>query len=347
GTEIFTINNREVDSLIRFLVDKIPNDGYGDGWSRYVLERSFRYYYHLFFGQPQYFDLKIRNKDAIEEVVTVPGRLEKERSRILKERYPDKVLPESVISLRYDDETASALLKITRFDNWKIGKKKYKFLKVLKKKMKDILKADVKNVILDVGDRGGGNELWGLELLSYFLAEPYTAYKAVEFKTLDYNISKKYSNTSSIAYGLAKLYLNVDEADSTLNQQNYRGLKPYPPKKKRFTGNLYLLVGGATASATSDFAAWMDALALATIIGTETGGSYLGNTSNWEFLITLPNTKLRLQLPLARYLTNVENTGLGRGVIPAYVVPTTLHDKLNDIDTQLNFTLQLIREKAN
>ncbi|MEM9981324.1 MAG: S41 family peptidase, partial [Bacteroidota bacterium] len=247
GTEILMINNRDVDSLIRFLIDKIPNDGYGDGWSRYALERSFRYYYHLFFGQPKYFDLKTRNKDAIEEVVAIPGRLEKERSRILKERYPDKTLPEPVISLRYDDETESALLSITRFENWKIGKKKYKFLK---KKMKDILKVDVKNVILDVGDRGGGNELWGLEILSYFLEKPYTAYKAVEFKTLDYDISKKYSNTSSLAYGLAKLYLNVSKADSTLNQQNYRGLKPYPPKKKRFTGNLYLLVSGATASAT-------------------------------------------------------------------------------------------------
>ncbi|MEM6360708.1 MAG: S41 family peptidase [Bacteroidota bacterium] len=124
-------------------------------------------------------------------------------------------------------------------------------------------------------------------------------------------------------------------------------MKPYPPRKQQFKGNLYLLIGGSTASATSDFAAWVKELDLATIVGTETGGSYLGNTSNWEFMIELPQTKLRLHLPLARYLINGETKELGRGVIPDYIVPTTTQDKLNDIDTQLKYTLQLIRNNTS
>ena len=116
------------------------------------------------------------------------------------------------------------------------------------------------------------------------------------------------------------------------------------PKKERFTGNVYLLVGGATASATSDFASWVDELNLATIIGTETGGSYAGNTSNWEFEVELPNSKFRLNLPLARYLNNVTEKELGRGVIPSYIVPSSINDKLNDIDTQLNYTLDLVKD---
>ena len=345
GAEIIAINNREASSLIPFLVNKIPNDGYGDSWSRYALERSFRYYYHVFFGQPDYFQIRIRDKNGSERNVTVPGRLEKERYQVLKNRYPHSIDDEPVISLRFHNETNSAILKITRFDNWKIGKKKYRFKKVIKRKMKEILASDVANLIIDVGDRGGGNELWGLEILSYFLKEPFTAYRAVEFKTLDYNVSKKYSNTSWAEFNLIKLLLNFEQPGSTLNWKNYRGVKPYPPKKHTFNNDVYLLIGGSTASATSDFAAWVDELNLATIVGTETGGSYLGNTSNWEFTVVLPNTQLKLQLPLARYLTNVEHEELGRGVIPAYTVPTTIHDKLNDIDTQLNYTLQLIKKK--
>ncbi len=99
-----------------------------------------------------------------------------------------------------------------------------------------------------------------------------------------------------------------------------RVLGTVQPASERFTGNIFLLVGRSTASATSDFAAWMHSLGLATIIGEETGGNYYGNTSNWEFNITLPNTKIRLLLPLARYLTNVKpDIPLGRGIIPDHL----------------------------
>jgi len=347
GTEIISINDQKVSYLIPFLVDKISNDGYGDNWSRYVLERSFRYYYHVFIEEPARFKITFKDTNGNEGMATVPGCLEKERVNIIKERYPDVELQEPVISLKFDDYTNSAILRITRLDNWKIDGKKYKFRKTLKKKMKEILASGVSNLILDIGDHGGGNELWGLELLSYFLKKPYTAYKAVEFKTLDYKISKKYSNTSWLEYNLVKLFLHFERSDSTLHWKNYRGAKPYPPGKHGFNGDAYLLVGGSAASATSDFAAWVKELGVATIVGTETGGSYLGNTSNWELTIELPNTHIKLHLPLARYLTNVEieKEEPGRGVVPDHIVPTTIFDKLNNVDTQLNYVLNLILSK--
>ncbi|MEM1135281.1 MAG: S41 family peptidase [Bacteroidota bacterium] len=345
GTEIMAVNGKTASYLVPFFVDKISNDGFGDHWSRYALETSFRYYLHIFFGESTSFQLTFKDDKGNKRTTSVPSRSEKERFKILQKRYPHSAEPEHVISLKFHEETKSAILKITRFDNWKIKGKKYKFRKVLKKKMNELVASNVSNLILDVGDRGGGNELWGLDLLSYFLKEPYKAYKAVEFKTLDYSISKKYSNTSWFEYNLLKLLLNFERSDSTWNWKNYRGLKPYTPKKNGFHGNIYLLVSGATASATSDFAAWVDELKLVTIVGTETGGSYLGNTSNWEFTVELPNTQLRLLLPLARYLTNVEERALGRGIIPNHIVPSTIQDKLGNVDTQLNYVLNIIKKK--
>ncbi|MEO0554184.1 MAG: S41 family peptidase [Bacteroidota bacterium] len=346
GVAITSINGQETSLLIRFLTERIPNDGFGDHWSRYVLERSFRYFYHVLLGASESFEITLKNAGGKEWAATAPGRLEKERSKIIRERYPNSVLEDPVISLKFDEQTNSAILRVTRFDNWKIGKKKYKFRKVLKEKMKEVLASEVANLVLDVGDHGGGNELWGLELLSYFLDEPYTAYQAVEFKTFNYDISKKYSSTSWLEMNLVKLILNFEKSDSTINLKNYKGVKPYPPRKQQFKGNLYLLIGGSTASATSDFASWVKELDLATIVGTETGGSHLGNTSNWEFMVELPNTKLRLHLPLARYIINDQMKELGRGVIPDYIVPTTTLDKLNNVDAQLNYALELIRNKT-
>lgn len=344
GAEIVSVNNTSVANLMDYLVDKIPNDGYGKEWSRYALERSFRYYYYIFYGGHETYNLTIRDLDNSEFSVIVPGRLEKERTAIQQDRYGTSIDP--VISLSFNDKMETAILRITRFGNWSENGKKYKFRKVLRQKLKELLDSNVSHLVLDVGDRGGGNELWGLELLSYFIDEPFTGYQAIEFKTLDYNIAKKYSNTSWFEYTLVKMLLNFEQSDSTYYLKNYKGLKPYLPKKQRFAGGIYLLVSGSTASATSDFAAWMDDLGLATIVGTETGGGYLGNTSNWEFIITLPNTHLRVHIPLARYLNNVKPAGThGRGVIPDHIVPTPIEDKLSDKDTQLNYVLDIIGER--
>lgn len=345
ASEIISINDQRVSELIPYMVDRIPNDGFGDGWSRYALERSFRYYYQVLIKDTEAFQLKLVDAQGFRRTASVPGRLEKERNQIIRERYPETELEEPVITLNFDEETRTAVLRVTRLGHWKIGDEKYKFKKVAREKMKQILDRNVENVIIDMGDRGGGNELLGLELLTYFMKAPYTPYKAVEFKTKKFDVARKYSTTSWLEYNLLSLYLRFEKGDSTQNWKNYRGLKPYKPRKNRFEGDVYLIVGGSTASATSDFAAFFEELELGPIIGTETGGSYLGNTSNWEFPIVLPNTKLRLALPLARYLTNVKPGESGRGIVPDHIVPTSIDDKLNDVDAQLNFTLDLIRRK--
>ena len=104
-----------------------------------------------------------------------------------------------------------------------------------------------------------------------------------------------------------------------------------------------MITSGVTASATSDFASIVRSLNLATFVGEETGGSYLGNTSKWEFDIVLPNTKKIAHIPLARYFINTqEYAPVGRGVIPDFPVNPKIEDLINGVDTQLEYTRQLI-----
>jgi hypothetical protein len=102
-----------------------------------------------------------------------------------------------------------------------------------------------------------------------------------------------------------------------------------------------------TASATSDFAALAHSMKLATFIGEETGGSYLGNTSNFEFPLILPNTKLFANIPLARYWNYIEAPQqFGRGVFPDYEVVPGIEDILSGRDSQLEFALRLIENNG-
>lgn len=123
-------------------------------------------------------------------------------------------------------------------------------------------------------------------------------------------------------------------------------MKPTKPNSLHFDGDIYLLTSGSTASATSDFVAWAYQLQPGTLIGEETGGGYLGNTSNWEFTVTLPHSKARLALPLARYFNNVDGGVFGRGIIPDHQVQPTIEDHLNGRDPQLEYALDLIQNKS-
>jgi len=82
-----------------------------------------------------------------------------------------------------------------------------------------------------------------------------------------------------------------------------------------------------------------------TFVGEETGGSYIGNTSNYSFLVTLPNTKIKVNIPIARYQTNVTpNNNFGRGTIPDHKIQYTVDDIIQRIDKEMDAVLTLIKD---
>lgn len=120
----------------------------------------------------------------------------------------------------------------------------------------------------------------------------------------------------------------------------------HAPSKRPFMGDISVIINRGSFSTTSDFAALTHFNDRATFVGEETGGSYAGNTSNFTFLMTLPNTKIRINIPVARYQTNVTPESFGRGIIPDISVQYSIDDYLNGVDKDLETILSIIR-KAN
>jgi C-terminal processing protease CtpA/Prc len=79
----------------------------------------------------------------------------------------------------------------------------------------------------------------------------------------------------------------------------------------------------------------------AIFIGEESGGTMEGNTSHQSARLVLPNTKIRVAIPLVK-TTNAVPFTKGRGVAPDYPVTPDIRDILKGVDTELNFTLGLI-----
>ena len=82
----------------------------------------------------------------------------------------------------------------------------------------------------------------------------------------------------------------------------------------------------------------------ATFIGEETGGAYYGNNSGVFAIVTLPNTKLTVGIPLMAYYSNVSGYPYkDRGILPDHTVKNSVEDVLHKRDVVMEYTLELIR----
>ena len=103
-----------------------------------------------------------------------------------------------------------------------------------------------------------------------------------------------------------------------------------------------MLIDGGTFSTAADFCAVAHHLKRATFIGEETGGGYYGNNSGLGAMVTLPNSKFQVRVPMSEYWNAVPGyEGKRRGTLPDYAVQTTTAGVLTGEDEQLNRALKL------
>ena len=200
---------------------------------------------------------------------------------------------------------------------------------------------------MDIRNNGGGDDDLGLNLFSYFYGKPI-----VEFKRMEFRMKKskyfRYSDMKAFMWWMLTSVLNKTKKinDSTYIVKSGKTLKYYPPSKPQFQGKVFVLINGRSYSTTSDFAALMKSYGLATFIGEETGGCYYGNTSATEIKVILPNTGMQIWIPTVRYTTNVKPIAeFGRGTMPNHHVLLIVNDQLTGVDTELQFTMNLINEQ--
>ena len=93
-----------------------------------------------------------------------------------------------------------------------------------------------------------------------------------------------------------------------------------PRKKNHFSGKTWLVIGGSSFSATSLVAATLKHQDNITLIGEETGGGAYGHSATFLPYALLPNSKIRLRLPLFKMVINKNAENLGDGVQPEILV---------------------------
>lgn len=171
GMEIITINGTSSASIIEQLLNRMTRDGYNQTYPTWVLNHYFSAYYSFTFGQPDTFQLQLKDK-AGELLMKQVAALTKDSIKHLKQiRY---AVASNERGIYWEEkEHHTAVLTIKTFDSDQL-KEKYKqdYKKVFDSLFKQINRHQIKNLVLDLRDNQGGNFYPGQSLLSYLVSSP-------------------------------------------------------------------------------------------------------------------------------------------------------------------------------
>ena len=346
GTIVTAINQMPVKPLVDSLYSIISTDGYSINFKSQVLTNNFAGWYKAKFGdvdsvyQISYID-SAGNASSISIAAYVPPKPKKDSVSKLtvtssKPKKP-KPVPPKKWTLLVDSATNTAFMNLSSFSG--SGLRKF-----IRQSFRTIKTRSVKNLVIDIRSNGGGN-IKNSTLLSRYISDH-------SFKIADSVVANNRGISkvplSSIFnvmyYALAKSLISKKEADGKFHFKRFEKHYYAPVTKNHFDGNVYILQGGYTFSASTLFTSPLMKQKNVTIVGEESGGGYYGNTAMMIPNIKLPNSGLLFRLPLYRLVMD-KTRPKGNGVIPHVMVDPSSYAIKQGFDIKLEVVKKMIQQK--
>jgi len=197
-----------------------------------------------------------------------------------------------------------------------------------------------KALIIDLRNNGGGEDELGQLLLSYLIDQPFKYYDDLIINARSFDFSKYTGNPVNVPEKMVEA--RADGKFHAVSHPNW-GIKQ--PNQPTFSGKVYILINGGSFSTTSEFLSQAHFHKRATFIGQESAGGYYGNSSGMVPLVTLPNTKVQIRVPLVTYYMAVSGyKAAAHGVVPDINIDYTIEELLAGTDKEMDAALKLARK---
>ena len=352
GTEIRSINGVAVSEIADSLFKFLSTDGYNRTHKFQTLSNRgfFGSLYSSVYGFPPFYDIRYVDSAGEEKRVLlrpyVPVRDTTRRRPPDVQRPPQPSRRErremrrnAVRLLKIDSTDRIAMMDLNSFGRG-FGLKRF-----FRRSFRTLRKHQIEHLVIDVRGNGGGS-VTNSTLLTRFLSDrPFkvadSLYAPAKRKTYSRYIQNDFFNRLFITFFTRK------KKDGNYHFGYYEKHHFKPRKKNHFNGQVYILTGGNSFSATTLFAGTLREQDNVTLIGEETGGGAYGNSAWLIPDVTLPKTKVRFRLPLFRLVINRDLPHNGRGVQPEIFSGPTPEAIRAGLDYKLNTTLELIRQRRS
>ena len=220
--------------------------------------------------------------------------------------------PEPVTYTRLPEDETIGLLRIDSF----VGLGNF-----VRPAFAQIQQDGIQHLIIDVRANGGGMYDQAGLVMDFLTDQPY-------------RVCSKYWQAPAGGYG----------SEATRREWACEDQQTFE-QPERYQGELYLLVGSKTFSTAVTFATILQDYDLAVLVGEETlaPASYCTHPQHLYELDKLPRTGLQYRNSHSCYVRPSGEADWLRGVVPDFIVETSIEDMISGHDPVLEYTLELIR----
>jgi len=336
-SEVISINGVSTKKLISDLFGKLAfADGYSVEGKYYELNHFFSGIYSTNYGTSSQYTIEYLNKAQKTEIRSYSGVSLNVIKAFDEKHSRPELIPYSFSLI----DNQIGWMDINRFFSYS---SEPDFNKFLKKSFAELRLKNIRTLVIDLRGNEGGNEDWGIELYKYLAKSPFNYYENISVKKL---VKGDFQEKLPFLFRLLRPF--IDQEKKSFAFLTHKWLKIQKPKKDGFEGQVYLLIDGQSYSVTTEFASRAKSDGRAIIVGQESAGGYALNTSGFFSIVTLPNSKIELGIPLLGFNmgNNPSKNHMNRGVIPDYEVEIFPEDVVNSHDVTKEFVIKQIKSNS-
>jgi hypothetical protein len=347
GTIIKSINGLDATALQQYMFNYMTEDGHANNVNYLRLSNNFPYYHRNIFGLNKEYAVTYLDTAGAVQTIKLPvfdppkdTSKKKKLVPIVKQTKKEirQLHLQNLRSLAIDTANNTAVITLNTFAAGRLRK-------FFRQTFHYIKKSNINNAVLDIRSNGGGKVDASTLLTKYVTRLPFkvadTTYAAAKtLRPYARYIKGKFLNNVGLFFFTKK------RADGFYHFGRWERKLYQPKTKNHFGGNLYVLTNGQTFSASTLFCNAIKGQAGITLVGEEAGGGWHGNSGIMIPDITLPNTHLRVRLPLFKIVQYKHVPKNGLGVVPDIYVGTSYDALLKNYDKKMQVVMEIIKNKS-